>query len=888
MKIVGLAFLLVWDYSSVIAENVYVSNQGGNVSVISPQTGAVVAKVSLPGAPSGLALGPGGKQLYVAQNSAASVAVIDTVTNAVIATIPVGAMPLSVMVSPNGQAAYVINSGSNSVSVINTAANQVRATIPVGSGPRGIAITPDSSRVFVTNYYSGTISVIDTASNIVSATWPAYYGINPVTISPDGRTLYVAGQASSQILVLDATCGRLLRTVSGVIYPDSIAITPSGGALYVSNGNGSSLSVIDTGLLTVNATVSVGSLPRYVALSADGSRAYVAGMGTNSLLIIDTATNSAVATVPHLAYPFAVAAPPPQPPAPTAPDLCSPAPTGLPALAASVVQPQLPRSCTVPLYPAPASTVSVNTAEALQNALTNAQCGQSIEIQAGVTYTGNFVVPGLACPASAPVLVTSSAISSLPQWMVPSRSLAGSAQVSTLASSNSGAALTVSDHAANWYFAGLEFTLTPDAQYVYPIVDMGDQTTSVAALPANITFDRVLVHPASCPASGICNYAQRGITMNCVNCATINSNIWGIVNPGQDAQAIMAYNTTGPLLIANNDLEASGENVMFNTECPVTGYGPGVWGIPGCPVPSDVTVTRNHFIKQPAWETLPVGCNPATTLECYDVKNQFEIKHGQRVLVDSNWFDTTFAEGQDEFIIMNCFYNPFQVCRDFTVTSNLFMHGPMLGVIAGNGNGVTGQRVMFRNNLAIDISGVNWGGTGLAFQLNTTDGFIADHNTIINTPPLFLNGLNFSDPPPSTDIDFQYTNNFQYGSPFANGMSPGATLAALPSAVFGATVFVGDTWGYPNQNAVDNMPEYPAGVESLSAPGCTFNTKSISSCWPLDWAMVGFLDFAGGNAGTKLAGLALNPSSPYHNAATDGSDIGANVAAVLAAINGIQ
>jgi hypothetical protein len=542
------------------------------------------------------------------------------------------------------------------------------------------------------------------------------------------------------------------------------------------------------------------------------------------------------------------------------------------------------------VYPSPASTVSVNTAAELQAALTGAQCGQSIQVQAGLTLVDNFVVPGLACPENAPVLVASSAISTLPQWVVPARTLAGSSQVATLASPNSTASLTVSDGAANWYFAGLEFTVTPAAQYVYPIVDMGDQTTTVAALPHNIVFDRVLVHPAPCPASGVCNYVQRGITMNCVNCATISSNIWGIVNPGQDAQAIMAYNTTGPILIANNDLEASGENVIFNTECPITGYVPGgsVWGIPGCPVPSDITVRRNHFIKQAAWQSLPVGCSPATTLECYDVKDSFEIKHAQRVLLDSNWFDTTFNEGQDEFIIMNCFYNPYQVCTDFTVTNNLFEHGPIVGVVVGFGNSQTGQRVMFRNNLAVDINAITWGGRGLSFQINQTNGFIADHNTIINEPPLYNIGLAFSDPPPSSDTNFAWTNNLSYGSPFGNGMGPGQTIAALPSPAFGGAVFVGDTWTYANQNDVANPPAYPAGISSLSAPGCTFNTKVIASCWPLDWAMVGFVDFEGGNAGTDLAGLALSTSSPQHNAATDGMDIGANIPAVLAAINGVR
>jgi len=191
-------------------------------------------------------------------------------------------------------------------------------------------------------------------------------------------------------------------------------------------------------------------------------------------------------------------------------------------------------------------------------------------------------------------------------------------------------------------------------------------------------------------------------------------------------------------------------------------------------------------------------------------------KHSQRVLLDSNWFDTAFAEGQDEFIIVNCFVNPYQVCQDFTVTNNLFAYGPMVAAIAGYGNNQTGQRILFRNNLAIDISGVNWGGFGVAFQVNESNAVTADHNAIVNRPPLYLNGLNFSDPAPSTGTNFRYTNNMR-SSPFANGMNPGQAIAALPSSTFGTTVFVGDIWAYPNQNDIANTPTYPAKISSLSA-----------------------------------------------------------------------
>ena len=779
-------------------------------------------------------------------------------------------------------ATYASTSGTGTLTV-------VAALISISVTPANDNITAGTTQQYAA---TGTYSDQSTQDLTNQVTWsssqPAVAAITAAGLASGMSN----GQAAITAL-LGAVQGSTGLTVSVPAPPPtlvSLAITPQAPALPV----GTAQQFYAQGIYSDGSTQDLTSTANWY--SSSPAVAAISNSGLATPLTPGTTTIGAVAGgVSAPSTTFTVSAAPS-----AAPPVCQQAATGLPPLPASPNLAALPQSCSVPVYPTPASApIVVSDAQGLQAALSNAQCGQWIELQAGVVYQGAFTVPGLSCPADNPVLVSSTAIGSMPAWTPPSRSLAGSNQVATIASAIGVASLTVSDNAANWYFAGLEFTLTPSAQDVFPIVDMGDQTTTVEALPANITFDRVLVHPAPCPDNGVCNYVQRGITMNCVNCSTISSNIWGIVNPGQDAQAIMAYNTTGPLLISTNDLEASGENIILNTECPDTGYGPGVWGIPGCPVPSDVTVTRNHFIKQAAWATLPAGCSASTIFECYDVKNDFEIKHGQRVLLDSNWFDTTFAEGQDEFIIMNCFYNPYQVCQDFTITSNLFAHGPILAVVAGQGTSQTGQRILFRNNLAIDISGVNWGGSGLAFQLNNTNGFIADHNTIVNQPPTFINGLDFSDPPPLTDTNFQYSNNINYGSPFANGMSPGATLAALPSPTIANTAFVGDYW--PNLSQLWNefgSPVYPAAWNVYTPastatpvsgqPGCSWENKPVLACWPLDWATVGFVDFNGGNAGTNLSGLTLSPTSTYHAAGSDGLDIGANIPAVLAAINGVQ
>jgi len=105
------------------------------------------------------------------------VSVIDTAKNTVTATILVDGFPTGVAVTPNGRKVYVANQSSATVSVIDTAASAVTATIPVGNVPTGVAVTPDGLKVYVANVNSDSVSVIDTAKNKVTATIPV--GLNP-------------------------------------------------------------------------------------------------------------------------------------------------------------------------------------------------------------------------------------------------------------------------------------------------------------------------------------------------------------------------------------------------------------------------------------------------------------------------------------------------------------------------------------------------------------------------------------------------------------------------------------------------------------------------------------------------------------------------------------
>jgi hypothetical protein len=790
-----------------------------------------------------------------------------------------------------GLAQAAVGGGSATVAA-SFAATTGNATVTVAPVLVNINVTPSNPSILIntSQQFTATGLYSDGSTQNLSnqVTWtlaPASVG----TISPSGLAQGTGAGTAAVTVIL----GPIeTSTVLSVTIPPPVLLSISVAPFSPSVPVGGSLQLSAIGNYSDGSTQDLTAFATFT--TSNPNVAPVASSGLATALALGTTTIGATAgsfVAPPI--PFSVINPVP------VPELCNAAPTGLPPLASTVVLPQLPQSCPSPVYPSYTSTVAVNSFAALQTAVNTVPCGTRIVLQAGVQYTGNLVVPAVNC-ASNPILFENSAIAAMPNWLIPSQILAGTNAVPTIASPNSGNAIGISDGASGLYFAGIEFTTTPTANYVYPVVGMGEQTSVQALLPNGIVFDRCLVHPATpLPAANGSSNAVRGIDLNCVNCAVITNQVWGFMQTGQDTQAINMANTTGPILISNNRLEATGENIILNTSCPQSGYAG--YGLPGCPAPSDITVTNNHLTKQMAWRNAPAGCNAVELIGCYDVKNLFEIKHGQRVLLDSNILDTTFAEGQAEFLIMNCFATGPYICQDFTITSNLLEHGPMFSPIAGNGDSQTGQRVLFRNNLAVDVNGVTYGGTGEAFQIQNTVNFTADHNTIVNQPSLYINALDFSDAPPSTDIGFQYTNNFQYGSPFADAMSPGQAIAALPSPVFGGQVFVGDWWpnNYPaspgNPPGIATPP-YPPGIMTTDSqttpvtgqPGCPYDNKPIAACWPLDWATVGFVDFPNGSVGANLPGMILSPSSPFHGAATDGLDIGANINAVLAAIANVQ
>jgi hypothetical protein len=482
--------------------------------------------------------------------------------------------------------------------------------------------------------------------------------------------------------------------------------------------------------------------------------------------------------------------------------------------------------------------VPAGDAKSFQSALKAATCGDTIVLMSGSIYSGNFTVPATTCTNNSGwIEIISSELPALPE---PGNRVtpAEESKMPIISTPNVASALSFLPGANHWRVIGCKITTSyVSTNTLYWLVGMGlDQTgkwvTDTSQLPSYIILDRTYLYGSTTTP------IQRAVYANTQSFAMVDSYCDEIVDSGADSQCIGVVNGIGPFLIQNNFLQASGENIMFGGADPITNL-----------IPSDITIVGNLFQKNITWRG-KVG----------DVKNLLELKNAQRLLVDGNVFQYDWSAGQSWPILFRSINQSGKctwcVVQDVTFTHNLLLHIPDgIEVAATDSTLLPAQptaRILVRNNLLTDVSTANWGPSQGASFFAASNATYAIHDIIFDHNTAFSDGKAFLMGDSGHVANLQFTNNLlSYGS-----------YGILGSGVAAGTA-VFDTYasGYVySQNLIINSTGKSIGVYP---PGTIWTTLSA----------VKFTEITG-TPPNYTGDFQLMSDSLYHNAGTDGKDIG--------------
>ncbi|HKG15733.1 MAG TPA: hypothetical protein VKB12_20600, partial [Pyrinomonadaceae bacterium] len=233
-------------------------------------------------------------------------------------------------------------------------------------------------------------------------------------------------------------------------------------------------------------------------------------------------------------------------------------------------------------------TINVRAGGDLRRAIEQARPGDTIVLEAGVSFTGTFTLPNKGASGEWITLRSSTPDSQLPGDTERVSPAHAPLLPKLLAPGGGEAALQTAPGAHHWRLVGLEIRPSRADTLVYDLVKLGDGSAAQDApekVPHHLILDRCLV--TAFPKQTL----KRGVALNSAETSIVNSYVAGFKSAEQDAQAVGGWNGPGPFHVVNNYLEASGENLMFG------GAQPSVAGL----VPSDIEVRRNHFFKPLSW-----------------------------------------------------------------------------------------------------------------------------------------------------------------------------------------------------------------------------------------------------------------------------------------------
>jgi hypothetical protein len=466
------------------------------------------------------------------------------------------------------------------------------------------------------------------------------------------------------------------------------------------------------------------------------------------------------------------------------------------------------------------NSLTVRRGGDFQAALKLAKAGDTILLEAGSTFKGNFVLPNK--PGTEFITIrTTAQDAQLPTAETRIEPNRYTQLLPKILTPNSDPAVRTDKGAHHYRFIGVEISADTD-KYVYNLVSLGTDEKRIEDFPHHLEFDRVYVHP------GPKGKTRRGIALNGGETIIRNSYLAGFAYPEEETQAIAGWSGSGPFKIVNNYLEAGAENLLFG------GGDPSVKGL----VPSDIEIRNNYLTKPPEWRG-------KVTLKC-----SLELKNARRVNISGNLFENTFDDLAIRLTVRNQDGTaPWSTIEDVVFENNVIRNSGGGINLLGTDDAYKSQimkRVKIANNLFLNIDSAKYGGDGRFILIAGGEDITVSNNTVFHNGNMIT-----AHGDPTKNFVFRDNilsyNNYGYNGDEV-GVGQGVLGKYLPGALFSGNLIV---------NGRNIAPE------DIYVPPHNYLVQNFQK--------VGFVNF---NANQ----LRLSPTSDYRGKGFNGKDAGVDFA----------
>jgi len=170
------------------------------VILVDPAAGKVVRDYNVKGkSPHMVIPTPDGEWAFASDTDSDAVAAI-RLKSGEVTLIPTGKRPQGGVLGPGARQLYLANTDGNKISIIDVASRKVTGEIPTGKGPARIALTPDGKTLVYNLQFEPAVGFADVASRKQVAQVPLTGRPLSLTMTRDGRRAFLGIQDQDKVV----------------------------------------------------------------------------------------------------------------------------------------------------------------------------------------------------------------------------------------------------------------------------------------------------------------------------------------------------------------------------------------------------------------------------------------------------------------------------------------------------------------------------------------------------------------------------------------------------------------------------------------------------------------------------------------------------------------